>query len=444
MRESAAMNVNEMRYGVSCKARWRVKTKEKKLAESFPLFFSSAFLPRMATPTLDALLHDAGVGDDAAARARVQAFVAAQTVLKRRVALVTSGGTLVPLERRMVRCIDNFSTGMRGACMAERLLDRGYAVVFLFRRGSKRPFLHTLTERLERRVMDSGRATAAADEACAADAAALRAARALLSPALYLPVEYSSLAEYLMLLRSTTSCVATAGASAIILLAAAVSDFYVAAADTAEHKLQSGGSGDNDSSGGGLTIRLRPVPKVLSFIRSSWAPPAFTVSFKLETDAALLLPKALGALQRYGVHAVVANLLDSRYREVTIVRGEGRVGGEGSADPVVLRGAEAAVDLKTESAGGIAAAAIVRRSRTLVEGVGWALTTSIAAPEAVGHPPTQPTTQSREGLDGGEVAAWRAVLFPCTPAAALEDGLVAELIALHSAFMTAAAAGGSG
>jgi len=37
----------------------------------------------------------------------------------RPVALVTSGGTTVPLERQMVRFLDNFSAGTRGAISAE-------------------------------------------------------------------------------------------------------------------------------------------------------------------------------------------------------------------------------------------------------------------------------------------------------------------------------------
>lgn len=37
----------------------------------------------------------------------------------RRVVLVTSGGTTVPLERQMVRFLDNFSAGRRGAVSAE-------------------------------------------------------------------------------------------------------------------------------------------------------------------------------------------------------------------------------------------------------------------------------------------------------------------------------------
>lgn len=35
------------------------------------------------------------------------------------VVLVTSGGTIVPLERQMVRFLDNFSAGSRGAISAE-------------------------------------------------------------------------------------------------------------------------------------------------------------------------------------------------------------------------------------------------------------------------------------------------------------------------------------
>lgn len=37
----------------------------------------------------------------------------------RRIVLVTSGGTTVPLEQRCVRYIDNFSSGHRGAASAE-------------------------------------------------------------------------------------------------------------------------------------------------------------------------------------------------------------------------------------------------------------------------------------------------------------------------------------
>lgn len=64
----------------------------------------------------------------------------------RRVVCLTSGGTVVPLERRCVRFIDNFSAGNRGAASTEHFLKAGYAVIFLHRRGSVQPFCRSLPE----------------------------------------------------------------------------------------------------------------------------------------------------------------------------------------------------------------------------------------------------------------------------------------------------------
>ena len=46
----------------------------------------------------------------------------------------------MPLEQNVVRYIDNFSTGTRGAASAEHLLNTGYAVIYLHRRGCAEPF----------------------------------------------------------------------------------------------------------------------------------------------------------------------------------------------------------------------------------------------------------------------------------------------------------------
>ena len=48
---------------------------------------------------------------------------------------------------------------------------------------------------------------------------------------------------------------------------------------------------------------------MLGQLTTVWAPRAFVVSFKLETDANILVKKAAGAIANYGVHLVVANLL---------------------------------------------------------------------------------------------------------------------------------------
>ena len=57
----------------------------------------------------------------------------------------------------------------------------------------------------------------------------------------------------------------------------------------ATHKIQS----DVD----GLTIRLSNTPKLLGVCRTTWAPEAYFVSFKLETDENILIKKANRALE---------------------------------------------------------------------------------------------------------------------------------------------------
>ncbi len=67
-------------------------------------------------------------------------------------------------------------------------------------------------------------------------------------------------------------------------------------------------------------MKLEPVPKLIHYIATVWAPESFVVSFKLETDPELLLPKSKQALTTYKHQIVVANLLKERKRQVTIVR----------------------------------------------------------------------------------------------------------------------------
>ena len=63
-----------------------------------------------------------------------QGFVEQHATENRRVALVTSGGTTVPLENQTVRFIDNFSAGTRGSASAEyvfitKLLSHSYKLL---------------------------------------------------------------------------------------------------------------------------------------------------------------------------------------------------------------------------------------------------------------------------------------------------------------------------
>ena len=61
------------------------------------------------------------------------------------------------------------------------------------------------------------------------------------------------------------------------------------------------------------------MPKFLKRLVDGWAPECMIVSFKLETDPAMLVSKAKQALQRYSHHLVIGNLLSTRKWEVVFV-----------------------------------------------------------------------------------------------------------------------------
>jgi len=93
-----------------------------------------------------------------------------------------------------------------------------------------------------------------------------------------------------------------------------------------EHKIQSGK--------GSLHIEMDQVPKILKPLVSEWVPSGFVVSFKLETDPALLIPKARHALERYGHQVVIGNDLHHRKHRVVLVSpkstsSEGKPGADG-------------------------------------------------------------------------------------------------------------------
>lgn len=97
----------------------------------------------------------------------------------------------------------------------------------------------------------------------------------------------------------------------MLYLAAAVADFYIPKDQMPEHKIQ--------SSDGPLQLSLQLVPKMLEPLVKEWVPQAYVVSFKLETNKDILVSKSLQALEKYQHQLVVANLLDTRKKEVKLV-----------------------------------------------------------------------------------------------------------------------------
>ncbi|XP_041944688.1 phosphopantothenate--cysteine ligase isoform X2 [Alosa sapidissima] len=247
-------------------------------------------------------------------RGRMAEFAERHGVAGRRVVLITSGGTKVPLESRTVRFLDNFSSGRRGASSAEYFLDAGYAVIFLHRHRSLYPYtrLYSGINLLDALTAEPECARVVVDQSALPNiAAVLTRYQAVKAAGLLLPVEFSTLSDYLHLLKAAAQALSGIGSKAMFYLAAAVSDFYIPASEMPEHKIQ--------SSNGPLQISMKMVPKMLSPLVRDWAPQAFIISFKLETDCSILLERARRALATYRHQAVVANVLDTRRGYVVVV-----------------------------------------------------------------------------------------------------------------------------
>ncbi|RKP35664.1 DNA/pantothenate metabolism flavo protein [Dimargaris cristalligena] len=225
------------------------------------------------------------------------------TTSPRKVVLVTSGGTIVPLENNTVRFIDNFSAGTRGSASAEFFLVRGYAVIFLYRERSLQPFARHFGQ-AKGSVLDylvpgaePGQPPRVKPEYAAEMATQLARYQEAIASNSLLMITFTTLTDYLFHLRAAAKALSVLGPRAMYYLAAAVSDFFIPAQRMVEHKIQ--------SADGGLTLTMDQVPKFLRPL--------------LETDPNLLISKAKFALMRYGHQVVIGNLLTTRKRTVTVI-----------------------------------------------------------------------------------------------------------------------------
>ncbi|BCS22824.1 phosphopantothenate--cysteine ligase CAB2 [Aspergillus puulaauensis] len=283
-----------------------------------------------------------------------RSFIDYHVESSRRVVLVTSGGTTVPLENQTVRFIDNFSAGTRGATSAEYFLQQGYAVIFLHRQFSLLPYSRHYSHSTncfldfmdEAAPSDSGNSDhgpiVVRNEYQDEMRDVLRKYRYAKQNNLLLLIPFTTVSEYLFELRMLAKCMNPLGPNALFYLAAAVSDFFIPRDRMAEHKIQSSEipkefsgpeeavSTDDIYTGGfeqkpatsskKLVVNLDPVPKFLHQLVDGWSPEgSMIVSFKLETDPNLLVYKAQTALDTYAHHLVVGNLLSTRKWEVVFV-----------------------------------------------------------------------------------------------------------------------------
>lgn len=273
-----------------------------------------------------------------------KAFIGYHVSRDRRVVLVTSGGTTVPLENQTVRFIDNFSAGTRGATSAEYFLEAGYAVIFLHRQYSLLPYSrhysHSTNCFLDFLREGSYGSVVANEEYREEMLSVLRKYNWAKENNMLLLLPFITITDYLWSLREIAQLMRPLGSKSLFYLAAAVSDFFVPKDRMVEHKIQSssvaerndrktedsGEETDTEISAGvasvqskKLVVNLDPVPKFLKRLVDGWAPEGMIVSFKLETDPSILVSKAHYSLERYSHHLVIGNLLSTRKWEVVFV-----------------------------------------------------------------------------------------------------------------------------
>lgn len=223
----------------------------------------------------------------------------------------------MPLERNTVRFIDNFSRGTRGSSSAEKFLKKGYAVIFLHRAQTLEPFLRHFNPKLVFDTLSECLLTEEDD-----DKLALEPMHNLLDDLKELLIDYRetkgrllsigfvNLSDYMHYLHQITLVINQLAPKSILYLAAAVSDFYIPPCNMSTHKINSTEP---------LQLELQLVPKFLRPLVKYWAPDAYVVSFKLETDPDNLVAKSRKALECYGHKLVIANELETRSERVLLI-----------------------------------------------------------------------------------------------------------------------------
>ncbi|KAF7326035.1 Phosphopantothenate--cysteine ligase CAB2 [Mycena kentingensis (nom. inval.)] len=225
----------------------------------------------------------------------VKEFISRQAAAGRNVVLVTSGGTTVPLELNVVRFLDNFSAGTRGAT-SEYFLNAGYAVIFMHRQFSLQPFSrhysHSTNPFLDFLTIEND-TTCITDDKRADEhlLSVLRAYKSVQQAGTLHTMTFVTVNDYLWLLRAVSQEMSVLRRRTMYYLAAAVSDFFLPTQKMSEHKIQSGK--------GSLHIEMDQVPKILKPMVEEWTRDGYIVSFKLETESELLIPTISLASLKY-------------------------------------------------------------------------------------------------------------------------------------------------
>ncbi|KJE95538.1 phosphopantothenoylcysteine synthetase [Capsaspora owczarzaki ATCC 30864] len=254
---------------------------------------------------------------------------------------------------RMAAFVAQHRNPSNAASSRRIFIEKGYAVIFLHRVHTLEPYARHFTPRTLLEVVqpnaDGSLAVRGHQEHLIREC--VTKYHRVVKEQLLLQVPFTTVTDYLFLLREAAKILGPLGPEALLYLAAAVSDFFIPAAQMAQHKIQSGT--------GALTLTLQQVPKLLKPLVKEWVPQAFVVSFKLETDPDIVADKARAALRNYGHSLVISNLLNTRKYAVTLVTAD-------TAQEIRLSEAEIGANVEIEDA--IVAEVKVRHEAFILRG----------------------------------------------------------------------------
>lgn len=248
----------------------------------------------------------------------VNEFISNQLAGNRRgIALVTSGATIVPLEAKNDTFVDLSAKIQehQGPACAEYLLHLGYAVIFLHREDSMQPFTRHFQKYIQNGAFMS--MFHAREQGLVLEGLDLaQQVKFQNITMLYndskdrlLNVSFTSVQQYLMLLRLTTKAVNAANNRGIVILAATVTDFYV---PMHEHDLAKKDKGE-------FSVNFVRVPKLIKRVRKQWCPKAFLVTLKHEFKDGAMIEAAHGDIEKYGVDVIAGTYRHEFAHEILLI-----------------------------------------------------------------------------------------------------------------------------
>ncbi|CAH0477772.1 unnamed protein product [Peronospora belbahrii] len=271
-------------------------------------------------------------------------FIAAQLAEKRRgIALITSGATIVPLDPKNDTFVDAAPQmqEQQGPACAEYFLQLGYAVIFVHREDSLRPFTRHFHKYIQNgafmdmfRLEDIGLVLSGVDIPQQLQFQKVTQLYSAYNTRV-LHLSFTSVQQYLMLTRLTAKAMEVAKDRGIVVLAATLMDFYVPvdrlattteASDVTDNASTSSSISLSTSSSSSkqsktkhikkfakkaakkksdeFSVNFVRVPNIVRSIRKDWCPKAFIVSCKHQLASGEAIECAHNDLEKWGVDVI--------------------------------------------------------------------------------------------------------------------------------------------